>query len=239
MENQINSLFRKLIRRLSAWMLVLSIIQGICIYYFVTRYTAHKIAAQTDVINKQTDTLIAEMKNFPSVDEVNVLEKNIDKIEKEMGTKIEAMERDILKELSPTLKIISQKPFYVNRQQVKFIYSIENKGRYSVNINNMKLYLSNTKIESANNIKNQLILNKEFYLRTNMIIGDIAPGQDMKNDLTIEFGNSQKIPETVYYCVTFDAQTDPNIIKAIKTIDKEKIDNKKFYYILGDIITPG
>lgn len=220
-------------------MLVLNVVQGICIYYFVTRYTSNKIIAQNDFINKQTDKLVEEMKNFPSIDELKVLEKNIEKIDTAIGIKIETMELDILKELTPSLKITSQKPYYISGYKVQHTFSIKNKGKYSVNIDNVKLYLSNTKIDSVDKIKNQLILNKDFYLRSNMKIEDIAPGEETKHDIIIEFINPQKISETIYFCVTFDAQTDPNIIKSVKNIDKDKISNKKSYYIMGDIITPG
>jgi neutral trehalase len=239
MESKTTSLFWKIVCTLGAWMLVLTVIQGLGLYYFVTRYTATKISVQTNTINRQTDRLIAEMKNFPSLEEVKNIRDNIDKIDKEMGTKIETMERDILKDLSPNLKITSQKPYFMTANQVKYIYAIQNKGRYAAIINNVKLFLSTTKIESPDRIKNQLTVNKDFYVITNNNIEDIAPGEEIKHDFTIEFPDSRKVPETIYYCVTLNAQTDPNIIKSVKTLDQDKIINKKPYYILGDIITPG
>jgi len=220
-------------------MLVLSVIQGLGLYYFVTRYTATRISVQTNTINRQTDRLIDEMKTFPSLEEVKNIRENIDKIGKEMGAKIETMERDILKDLSPNLKITSQKPFFVTGKQIKYIYAIQNKGRYAANINNVKIFLATSKIESPDRIKDQLTVNKDFYVKSNTNSEDIPPGQEIKQDFTIEFPDSQKVPGTIYYCVTFDAQTDPNIIKSVKTIDQEKIINKKPYYIVGDIITPG
>jgi hypothetical protein len=231
--------FWKLFLALAFWTLILSFVQGLGLYFFLTRSTAIKLNMQADAISKQTDTLIAEMKNFPSPEEVKVLRENVDKIEKDMGSKIEDMERDILKDLSPTLRIKSQKPYYVTGNVVKYIYAIENKGRYAANINNVKLHLSTTKIESPNNIKNPLTLNKDYSLKSTSNVEDISPGEEIKHDYTIEFLNARKVPETIYYCVTFDAQTDPNIVKSVKNIDKEKIINKKPYYILGDIITPG
>jgi hypothetical protein len=239
MENNTTSLFWKLFCALAFWTLVLSVVQSFGLYYLITRFTAIKLNIQADTIDKQTDKLVAEMKNFPSLEEVKVLGDNIDKVEREMGGKIEAMERDILKDLSPTLRIKSQKPYFVSGNQIKYLYSIENKGKYGANINNVKLQLSTTKIESPNNIKNTLILNKDYALKSTSNIEDISPGEEIKHDFTIDFLNSRKVPETIYYCVTFDAQTDPNIIKSVKNIDKEKIINKKPYYILGDITTPG
>ena len=239
MEGKPPSNFWKLFLALAFWTLVLSAVQGLGLYYFLTRSTAVKLKVQTEAINKQTDTLIAEMKSLPSLEEVKVLKDNIDKIEKDMGTKIEAMERDIIKDLSPALRIKSHKPYYVSGNQVKYIYSIENKGKYTASITNVKLHLSTTKIESPNNIKNPLILNKDYVLKSTSNVEDISPGEEIKHDHTIEFLNSRKVPETIYYCVTFDAQTDPNIVKSVKNIDKEKIINKKPYFILGDIITPG
>lgn len=239
MKSRLKSLFRKTIWKLAAWTLVLSVIQGVCIYYFITRYTTSKITVQTNLINRQTDKLIEEMKNFPSVDELKIIKDNIEKIDKEVGIKIETLERDILKEFTPTLKISTQKSFYVNISQVKCIYSILNKGKYSVNISNLKFYLATTKIKSPDKINDQLLLNKDYHLKTNMNVEDIAPGEEIKRDLIIEFISPEKISENYYYCVTFDAQTDPNIVKSVKNIDADKINSKKFYYILGDIITPG
>src|SRR3974390_3117687 len=118
MKSKINSLLWKLICILGAWTLVLTVMQGVCIYYLVTRYIANKTITQTDVINQQTDKLIAEMKNLPSIDELKILQDNIAKIEKEMGSRIEVMERNIVKDLTPTLRIISQKPYYTSRNQV-------------------------------------------------------------------------------------------------------------------------
>jgi len=196
--------FWKLFLALAFWTLVLSAVQGLGLYYFLTRSTAVKLNMQTDAISKQTDTLIAEMKNFPSPEEVKVLRENIDKIEKDMGSKIEDMERDILKDLSPTLRIKSQKPYYVTGNVVKYTYALENKGRYAANINNVKLHLSTTKIESPNNIKNPLNLNKDYSLKSTSNVEDISPGEEIKHEYTIEFLNSRKVPETIYYCVTFD-----------------------------------
>ncbi len=239
MNREIKSFIWKITCLLGAWTLILTVMQGTCIYYFVTKFMANKIIAQTNTINEQTDKLIAEMKNLPSLDELKTLQNNVDKLEKEMGSRIEVMERDIVKDLTPIIRINSQKPYYTSRNQVRYSYSIENKGKYPVSINNVKLHLSSAKIESPEKITNQLVLNKDFYVRGNMNIGDIAPGGEFKHDLTIELTDPQKIPETLYYCVTFDAQTDPNIIKSIKNIDSDKIKSKKFYYTVGDIITPG
>ncbi len=239
MQSNNRSLLWKLIVILGLWTLLLTVLQGICLYHFVTAYTAEKIIAQTDVINKQTDKLVAEMNSLPAIDELKALKDNTDKIEKEMGSRIEVMEQDIVKDLIPTLTITSQKPYYTSRSQVNYIYSVENKGKYPVNINNMKLHLSSTKIDSPEKITNPFVLNKDYYIRSTMKTGDIAPGGESKYDLTIEFANPQKIPDILYYCVTFDAQTDPNIVKSIKNIDTDKVKTKKFYYILGDIITPG
>jgi hypothetical protein len=239
MESKTTLLFWKIVCTLGAWMLVLTVIQGLCLYYLVTRYTANKISIQTNTINRQTDRLITEMKTFPSLEEVKNLKENIDKIGKEMGTKIETMERDILKELSPNLKITSQKPYFLTANQVKYVYAIQNKGRYAANINNIKLFLAITKIESPDRIKDKLVVNKDFFVKSSANTEDIAPGEEIKHDFTMEFPDSQKVPGTIYFCVTFDAQTDPNIIKSVKTVDQDKIINKKPYYILGDIITPG
>ena len=198
-----------------------------------------KLTAQTNTINQQTDKLIAEMNSLPAIDELKVLKESIDKIEKEMGSRIEVMERDIVKDLIPTLTITSQKPYYTSRSQVNYTYAIANKGKYPININNMKLHLSGTKIDSPEKITNPFVLNKDYYIRSTTKTGDIAPGGESKHDVTIEFANPQKIPDILYYCVTFDAQTDPNIVKSIKNLDSDKVKTKKFYYILGDIITPG
>jgi hypothetical protein len=239
MESQLKSLFRKTILTLGAWMLVLMAIQGAGIYYLVTKFTDHKIAAQTAEITKQTNELVAEMKNLPSSDELKALGDNVEKIEKEMGSRIETMERDVIKDLTPTLRTKSQKPYYVSGSQIKYFYSIENKGKYPVNISNVKFHLSTAKIDSPDKIRDQLILNKDYRLVTNTNSEDITPGEEAKREVTIELTSPKKIPEALYYCVTFDAQTDPNIIKSVKNIDKEKISNRKFYYLLGDIVTPG
>ena len=239
MDSQLKSLFRKLVFALGAWMLVLFVIQGAGIYYLVTKFTDIKIAAQTAEITKQTSELVAEMKNLPSSEELKALGDNVEKIEKEMGSRIETMERDVIKDLTPTLRTKSQKPYYVSSSQVKYLYSIENKGKYPVNISNVKLHLSSVKIDSPDKIKDQLVLNKDYRLVTNTNNEDIAPGEESKRDVTIELTSPKKIPENLYYCVTFDAQTDPNIIKSVKNIDKDKINSRKFYYILGDIVTPG
>jgi hypothetical protein len=239
MEGKTSSPFWKIVLTLGLWMVVLTVVQGLGLYYLLTRYTAARISVQTNIINRQTDRLIEEMKNFPSLEEVKNIKENLEKIDKEMGTKIENMERDILKDLSPNLKITSQKPYFTTANQVKYTYAIQNKGRYAANINNVKFLLATTKIESTDRIKNQLTVNKDFSVKLNTNTEDIAPGEEIKRDVTIDFPDSRKVPGTIYYCVTLEAQTDPNIIKSIKSIDEDKIINKKPYYILGDIITPG
>jgi hypothetical protein len=239
MEGKTSSPYWKIVLTLGLWMVVLTVVQGLGLYYLLSRYTAARISVQTNIINRQTDRLIEEMKNFPSLEEVKNIKENLEKIDKEMGTKIENMERDILKDLSPNLKITSQKPYFTTANQVKFIYAIQNKGRYAAYIQNVKLLLATSKIESPDRIKNQLTVNKDYSVKFNTNTEDIAPGEEIKRDVTIDFPDSQKVPGTMYYCVTFEAQTDPNIIKSVKTVDQDKIINKKPYYILGDIITPG
>jgi hypothetical protein len=229
----------KIVVILGFWMLFLTAAQGLGLYYLITRYTAAKISVQTNTINRQTDRLITEMKTFPSLEEVKNIKENIDKIDKEMGIKLETIELDILKDLSPNLKITSQKPYFIRVNQVKFFYAIQNKGRYSANISNVNLFLATSKITSPDKIKDQLTVNKDYFVRTYTNAEDIAPGWEIKHDFTIEFPDPRKVPETLYYCITFEAQTDPNIIKSVKSIEQDKIINKKPYYILGDIITPG
>jgi hypothetical protein len=239
MEEKTRSRFWPIVLTLGLWMLILTAAQGLGLYYLVSRYTAEKISVQTNVINRQTDRLIEEMKNFPSLEEVKNIKDNLDKIDKQMGAKLEDMERDILKDLSPNLKITSQKPYFAAANQAQFIYAIQNKGRYAANIHNVKLLLATSKIDSPDSIKNQLSANKDFSVKLNTNSEDIAPGEEIKRDVTIEFPDSRKVPETLYYCVTFEAQTDPNIIKSVKTVDQDKIVNKKPYYLVGNITTPG
>lgn len=256
-------LFWKLLVSFCLWTLILVVAQGIGICYFLTRYYTTKHIIQTGVVNKQTDTLMEEMKNLASIEDLKIIEGNIEKLEKEIAkidskyeeslkkaNAAEAKKTDILKELTPALNIKAKKPYYVNGYQIKYNYSIENKGKFAAKINSAKLYLSTTKMDSsgkmgdsdadiAGKIKNQLILNKDYYLRSSKNIRDIAPGELIKNDMTIELINPHKIPDAIYYCVTFDAQTDPNVVNSLENADKDKINNKKFYYIVGDIITPG
>jgi hypothetical protein len=239
MEGKTRTRFWPIVLTLGFWMVILTVAQGLGLYYFITRFTAAKISVQTNTIDRQTERLLAEMQNFPSLEEVKNIKENLDKLEKELGAKMESMERDILKDVTPNLRITSQKPYFVSGNQVKYTYTIQNKGRYAANINNVKLYLATAKITSPNKIEDKLIVNKDYYIRTNTKTEDIAPGETITHDFTIEFTNTHKVPETIYYCVAFDAQTDPNIIKSIKTIDQEKIVNKKPYYITGDIVTPG
>jgi hypothetical protein len=201
--------------------------------------SGHKISVQTNTINRQTEELLAEMKNFPSLEEIKNIKDNIEKIDKELGAKMEDMERDILKDVTPNLKITSAKPVFVSGNQVKYAYAIQNKGRYPVNINNVKLFLATSKISSPGKISDKLEINKDYYVRANTKNEDIAPGWEIHQDFTIEFPDTHKVPGIIYYCVTFDAQTDPNIIKSIKNIDQEKINSKKPYYITGEIVTPG
>jgi hypothetical protein len=239
MERKPRSNFWPIVLTLGFWMVILTVAQGLGLYYMVTRYITTRISVQTNVIDRQTDKLLTEMKNFPSLEEVKNIKDNIDKIDKEFGTKMESMERDILKDLTPDLKIKSLKPYFLSANQVKYTYTVQNKGRYPVNINNVKLLLAAAKIESPDNIKDKLTVNKDYYVHSNSNTEDIAPGAEIAHDFTIDFTDTRKVPETVYYCVTFEAQTDPNIIKSVKTIDQDKIINKKPYYIVGDIVTPG
>jgi hypothetical protein len=239
MEGKNRSNFWPIVLTLGFWMLVLTAAQGLGLYYLLTRFTATRLSVQTNVIDRQTDKVLAEMKNFPSLEEVKNIKENIDKIDKELGTKMESMERDILKDLSPNLKITSLKPYFTSGNQVKYTYAIQNKGRYAANISNVKLFLATSKITSPDKIKDELTVNKDYYVRSNTNAEDIAPGEEIKRDVTIEFTDPKKVPEIIYYYVSFEAQTDPNIIKSVKTIDQDKIINKKPYYISGDIITPG
>ncbi len=239
MEGKTSSPFWKIVLTLGLWMLILTVAQGLGLYYLATRYIADRIRVQTNTINRQTDRLLDEMKTFPSLEEVKNIRENIDKLSKDLGAKVETMELDILKELSPNLKITSQKPYFLTATQVRLIYAVQNKGRYAANISNVTLFLATEKITSPDRIKDKLTVNKDYFIRSNPSIEDIAPGWEIQQDFTIEFPDSQKVPGTLYYCVTFEAQTDPNIIKSVKTIDQEKITNKKPYYIIGTIITPG
>jgi hypothetical protein len=239
MEKKTRSNFWPIVLTLGFWMLILTAAQGLGLYYLVTRYISTKISVQTNTIDRQTERVLTEMKTFPSLEEVKNIRDNLDKIDKELSAKMENMERDILKDVTPSLRITSGKPIFVSSNQVKFAYAIQNKGRYSVNINNVKLYLSTDKITSIDKIKDQLTINKDYYVQSNTKTEDITPGYEVHQDFTIAFPDPHNIPGTIYYCVTFDAQTDPNIIKSIKTIDQEKIINKKPYYITGDIVTPG
>jgi hypothetical protein len=239
MERKPRSNFWPIFLALGFWMLVLSVAQGLGLYFLVTRFVSAKMSVQTNTIDRQTERVLAEMQNFPSLEEVKAIKENIDKIDKELGAKMESMERDILKDVTPSLKITSQKPYFISGNQVKYTYTIQNKGRYAANINNVKLYLATAKITSPNKIEDKLTVNKDYYIRTNTKTEDIAPGETITHDFTIEFPDTHKVPGVIYYCVAFDAQTDPNIIKSIKTVDQEKIVNKKPYYITGDIVTPG
>jgi hypothetical protein len=239
MEGKPSSKFWPIVLTLGFWMLILTAAQSLGVYYLVTRYIGAKISVQTNAIDRQTDRLLAEMQNFPSLEEVKNIKDNIDKIDKELGAKMADMERDILKDVTPSLKITSAKPVFVSGNQVKYAYAVQNKGRYAANINNVKLYLATEKITSPDRIKDKLEVHKDYNVRTNTKTEDIAPGETITHDFTIEFTDTHKVPGTIYYCVTFDAQTDPNIIKSIKTIDQDKIINKKPYYITGDIVTPG
>ena len=269
MDTKTDSSLRKLFSILGAWVLLLSVIQGLALYYFVTRDTARKDTAQAKLINKKTDKLAADMETFPRIDEIKALNQYIEKIEKdvikldgkfeeilkkmkaeEAGGKKEEVKLEALKEFTPDLRIKSQKPFFTSGDQAKCIYAIQNKGKHSVKLNNIKLYLSTNKIyiddkmkltdaELSSKIRNQLKLNNDFAFRTTMNMVDIAPGEEIKHSITIELLSPKKISETIYYCVTFDAQTDPNVIKPLTDVDKDKLVNKKFFYILGDIVTPG
>ena len=62
--------FWKIVLTLGLWMLVLAVVQGLGLYYLITRYTAAKISVQTNTINRQTDRLITEMENFSSLEEL-------------------------------------------------------------------------------------------------------------------------------------------------------------------------
>jgi hypothetical protein len=239
MEKKTRSNFWPIVLTLAFWMLILTAAQGLGLYYLVTRYVSTKMSVQTNTIDRQTERLLTEMKNFPSLEEVKNIKDNLDKIDKELGAKMADMERDILKDVTPSLKITSGKPVFVSGNQVKFAYAIQNKGRYPVNINNVKLHISPEKITSPDKIKDQLTLNKDYYVQSNTKAEDVAAGYEIHQDFTIEFPDPHNVPGIIYYCVTFDAQTDPNIIKSIKTIDPEKIINKKPYYLTGDIVTPG
>jgi hypothetical protein len=239
MEGKTKTKFWPIVLTLGLWMLILTAAQGLGLYYLLTRYTADRMHVQTNIINRQTDRLIEEMKNVPRLEEVKNIKENIEKLDKEVGAKLEDMERDILKGLSPNLKVTSQKPYFTAANQVKFIYAIQNKGRFAANISNVKLLLAASKIASPDSIKNQLEANKDFSVKLSTNSEDIAPGEEIKRDVTIEFPDPHKVPETLYYCVTFEAQTDPNIIKSVKTVDQDKIVNKKPYYLVGNITTPG
>jgi len=239
MERKPRSNFWPIVLTLAFWMLILTCAQGLGLYYLITRYTSAKMSVQTNTIDRQTERVIAEMKNFPSLEEVKNIKDSLDKIEKGLGAKMETMERDILKDVTPSLRITSQKPYFVSGNQVKYAYTVQNKGRYAANINNVKIYLATAKITSPDKIKDKLTVNQDYNVRSNTKTEDIAPGETITHDFTIEFPDPRKVPGIIFYCVTFDAQTDPNIIKSIKTIDQEKIINKKPYYITGDIVTPG
>jgi|UniRef100_A0A7V6A4A2 hypothetical protein len=239
MERKPRANFWPIVLTLAFWMLILTAVQGLGVYYLVTRYIGTKISIQTNTINRQTEQLLAEMKNFPSLEEIKNIKDNIDKIDKELGAKMESMERDILKDVTPTLRITSTKPVFVSANQVKYAYAIQNKGKYSVNINNVKLFLATTKITSPDKINEKLEINKDYYVKSPTQNEDIAPGWEIYQNFTIEFPDPQKVPGVIYFCVSFEAQTDPNIIKSIKTVDPDKIISKKPYYITGDIVTPG
>ncbi len=254
MESQLKSFFWKLVCTLGAWMLVLAAAQGIGLYYLVTRYSGNKHIAQTKLINTQTEKLVKEMQNSPLPDQLRTIENNIDKLEKEILKlseksdetlkKIAAADTDTNKDTKgidavPDLKIKSQKPYYTSANTIKYIYAIENKGKYPVKISNPKLQLSTSKIYIPEKVNNPLVPSQDYAIKAQMNFGDVNPGEEIKHHYTIEFLQPKKISETFYYSVTFDAQTDINTLNLPKNVDKGKINNKKSFYTLGEIITPG
>jgi len=239
-------------------MLLLTVAQGIGIYYLVTRYAGNKHIAQTKLINSQTEKLVKEMQNSPLPDQLRTIENNIDKLEKEILKlsaktdetlkKIAAADTDTKKETAappnltdaiPDIKIKSQKPYYSSANTIKYTFAIENKGKYPAKISNPKLQLSTSRIYIPEKVNNPLVPNQDYAIKTQMNFGDVNPGGEIKHHYTIEFLQPKKISETFYYCVTFDAQTDLNAVKLPKNVDKNNINSKKTFYTLGEIITPG
>lgn len=261
MKAQIKSLFWKLVCTIGGWALLLTLLQGVCNYVFVTRYAVNKDIVQADLFRKQTDRLIAEMKNFPKFDELQLklLEKSIDKLEREIikldsksddilkritiaekGKIIETIQRDIIKDIIPAIKISQESPYFIDASHIQYNYSLENKGKYSVKIEPTKLYLSTTnmKLDSSDKIANQLLINNDYILTTDLAIGDIAPGEIISHNLCIKLLNPKNIPNRIYYKVVFNAETEPTIIESIKNIKRNEIYYKKYYVYGGEINKP-
>ncbi len=197
------------------------------------------------------------MKNFPKIDELQLklLEKSIDNVEREiikLDSKsdeiikrlsikeklglIETMGRDTITNIKPTINITGM-PFYINYDHINYTYSIENKRKYTVIMEKPKLFLSTTKIDNTDKIKNQLILGKDYCNNIdNRGIDYINPGEVVSNKIIIQLLNPNNIPKTIYYKIIFTANTEPSVIKSVKNINQKDVYDQKIIEFIGDII---
>ncbi len=259
MKAQIKSLFWKLVCTIGGLTLLLTIIQGICNYFFVTQYAANKDIIQADLIKKQTEKLITEMKNSPKIDELQLklLERSIDKLEKEIikldsrseeilkkitikekGGIIEKTQLDTMKNLTPSLEISSEPPVYADSKQISFSYSFKNIGQYSTSVEIPRLYLATTNMKQGKNDKiiNPLIINKDYILEDDLTTCNLSPGEVENQHFKIKLVDPQKIPNKIYFKIVFFAETDDKLIKSLKNIKKEEIIYKKVYSVSGSIV---
>ena len=268
MKAQMKSLFWRLVFTIGGLTLLLTIIQGICNFVFVTRYAANKDIVQSDLIKKQIEKLTLEIKNFPKIDELQLklLEKSVDKLEREIiklnsksdeilkrlsitekGNIIQGMQRDTIKDLVPALKITQGTAHYNDLNHIIYNYSIENIGKYSVKVGTpifvlatsmMKIDLSIDILKQLNKISNKLIIYKDYRLDTDIEIGDISAGEILSYKIPIYLLNPQLIPNEIFYSIIFIVKTDPIIVESVKNIKKGEIRDQKTYVFWGSIIKP-
>ena len=259
MKKEIKILSRKLIWTIAGLTLIINIIAGICNYIFVTRH-------QAELDKKQIEKIEKELNSLPKKDKLQIkyFEKSIERIEKDIAKidsrsekilerlsidekkkRISVMDRETIRDIQPALyRIVNMN--YISPSEIKFTYEIKNIGKYPVNIIR-RLYLATTEIISPDKINRKLIRGKDYQLsphrdlsKDKFGINHLTPGEDINGTIIIKLLKPNIIPNTIFYYIVIDAETDDNIIKSLNKYNLTKTEiNKiksKYYTSQGSIV---
>ncbi len=235
---------------------VTNIAIGLCSYYYVTRH-------QAELDRKSIEKIDIELKNLPKKDElqINYLEKSIELIQRNMiklddktdriletlsieekKNVINVIDRENIKDIHPAIdrKVDMN---YIADNKILYKIDIKNVGKYPIIIkDNRKAILSTSKIISLNKNTNQLLVNKDYKLENmGFPIGNIniTQGEEISQKNIIELITPEKIPDIIYYYISFEVETDPIIINSLNRLklNKDEIDKitHKTYITSGTI----
>jgi hypothetical protein len=210
-----------------------------------------KESTQQTVLNDLTEKILSIESSFKDqrtrleIDNLNlsIQLKNIEKDVSELKSKLDVSSKKVnitseltkmLDEIQPKLSVMSvsdQTKYDENKMELILLYTLSNKGKYSIKVKDPNCLLSNAEILSSNNFieKESLEHGKDFSLRILGFTGDLYPGETREIKFYIYFNEKpysgagiSKIFKTKFY-----AETPDSVLDAIKPFIKGVISNEK------------